>query len=315
MIESPAGQGFAAGTGIATATGRRSVEQLAINDEVLDAGGTQRRVTWVGRTLIAAAHLATRPDSAPIRVSAGSLGDGLPRRDLLVAPQTELGVVLPNGDAATVPAHLLMNEINILRLQAGPDVELFEVELAGGGGVIAEDLPAGLVLPGHGSPAQCIATLRARAWVSARAGCLPGPLLGRIDAAEHGLFYGWALDEARPWIRVALEIVVNGRVFTAILAAHRREDLVRAGMGDGSCAFHFEPSPPLPSDRTLLVQVRRADDGVDLPGSPILLDKGGAAGQVLAALQPVTPAQSAEIRAALRSGLDRLQAPRQTRRP
>ncbi len=307
MIETIAGQGFAAGTAIATATGRRPVEQLAIGDEVLDAGGTPRAVSWVGRMAIAAEHLAQRPELRPIRVGVGALGEGLPRRNLVVAPQTELGVVLPNGDAATVPASLLMNERNILRVSPERNTELFEVELDGGGGVVAEDLPAGLRLPGHGNSAQWIATVRARAWVSARAGCLPGPLLGRIDAAEHGLFYGWALDEARPWMRVALEIVVNGQVVTAILAANRRDDLVRAGMSDGCCAFHFEPVPPLPSDRVLLVQVRRADDGVDLPGSPILLDKGAAAGQVLAALQPANPAQGAEVRAALRGGIERLQ--------
>jgi hypothetical protein len=115
-----------------------------------------------------------------------------------------------------------------MRVPAERDAELFEVELEGGGGVIAEDLPAGLLLPDHGSPAQSIAMVRARTWVSGRAGCLPGPLLGRIDAGGHGLFYGWALDEARPWRRVALEIVINGQVFTATMAAHRREDLVRA---------------------------------------------------------------------------------------
>lgn len=306
MTETPAGQGFATGTAIATATGRRAIERVTIGDEVLDAGGTPRRVSWVGRIAITAAHLAERPEARPVRVGVGALGEEVPRRELVVAPCTELGVVLPNGDAATVPAHLLVNDINIMRMPAEQDAELFEVELEGGGGVIAEDLPAGLLLPDHGSPAQSIAMVRARTWVSGRAGCLPGPLLGRIDAGGHGLFYGWALDEARPWRRVALEIVINGQVFTATMAAHRREDLVRAGMGDGCCAFHFEPVPPLPSDRVLLVQVRRADDGVDLPGSPLLLDKGGAAAQVLAALQPANPAQAAELRAALRGGLDRL---------
>jgi hypothetical protein len=126
----------------------------------------------------------------------------------------------------------------------------------------------------------------------------------------HGLFYGWALDEARPWRRVALEIVVNGQVHAATLAMRRREDLVRAGMGDGSCGFHFEPMPPLPADRALLVQVRRMEDGVDLPGSPVLLASGGGAGEVLAGLQPAGPAQDAELRAALRGGIERLQARR-----
>jgi hypothetical protein len=310
MIDPPAGQGFAAGIAIATPASRKPVERLAIGDEVLDAAGNARRVVWVGRIMLSAAYLADHPHMRPIRVAADALGECLPRRDLVVAPQTELGVVMPNGEVATVAAHLLVNEINIVRLPAERDAELFEVELEGGGGVIAEQLPAGLVMADHGSPAQLIAMVRARAWVSSRAGCLPGPLLGRVDSAVHGLFYGWALDEVRPWRRVALEIVVNGRVHTATLAMHRREDLVRAGMGDGSCGFHFEPMPPLPADRALLVQVRRVEDGVDLPGSPVLLASGGGPGEVLAGLHPAGPTQSAELRAALRGGIDRLQARR-----
>lgn len=312
MTDPLPGQGFAAGTAIATTTGQRRVERLAIGDMLLDAAGAERRVAWVGRIMLSARMLAEHPEMRPVRIAADALGPGLPRRDLVVTPRTELGVVTPDGVAATVPAHLLVNGLTIDHLPEGEAAELFELEVEGGGwgggGVLAEDAPAGLVLPGHGGPAQAIAMLRARGWVSSRAGCLPGRLLGRVDSAAHGLFYGWALDEARPWYRVAVEIMVNGQVLTATLATHRRDDLVRAGMGDGACAFHFEPMPPLPSDRPLLVQVRRMEDGADLPGSPVLLPSGGGAGEVLAALHPSSPAQAAELRAALRGGLDRLYA-------
>lgn len=305
MSESAAGQGFATGTAIATADGDRPVERLAIGDAVLDAAGRLRRVNWVGRLVIAPAWLAARPQMRPVRIAAGALGAGLPARDLVVAPLTGLGVALPDGTAATVPAHLLVNEVTIRREPAGPAVELYEPELAGGG-VLAERTPAGLAPPDPANPARTIAMVRARALVSARAGCVPGRLLGRVEAARHGRFTGWALDEARPWQRVALEIVVNGQVHAATIAMHRRDDLVRAGMGDGSCAFHFEPMPPLPADRPLLVQLRRAEDRADLPGSPILLARPSGADEVLAALNPAAPAETEEVRAALRHGLDRL---------
>ncbi|ODU62340.1 MAG: hypothetical protein ABS99_00895 [Acetobacteraceae bacterium SCN 69-10] len=309
MNEMPAGQGFAAGTMVATASGRRNVELLDIGDEVLDATGTPRRVRWTVRIVLTAAHLTAQPEARPIRVRAGALGEGMPRRDLVVAPLTELAVVLPTRALVTLSARLLMNDHTILRDSGTDRLELFEVELDGDAGLIAEDLPAGFALPNHATPDQRTAAVRARKLVNARGGCLPGPLLGRVDCAERGLLYGWAIDEARPLMRVALEILVNGRVFTGAMASLRRNDLVRAGIADGACWFHIEPNPPLPADRTLLVQVRRADDGLDLPGSPVLLDKAGGPAQLLEALKPASPAQTAAMRDVLRAGLDTLQAP------
>lgn len=310
MSDAPAGQGFASGTLIATPAGPRRVETLAIGDEVLDATGTPARVTWVGRLALGAAYLASRPDARPIRVQAGALGEGLPERDLIVAPLTELHVNVPGEPVVTLSARIMLNEINMRRDTGQPDgLELFEVELEGAAcGLIAEGVPAGRLLPRHTTSEYHIACCRTRAWVHTRAGCLPGPLLGRVDMVDHGVIYGWAMDEKRPWMRIGLEVLINGRIHAATMAAMRRNDLVQAGVGDGHCGFQIELDPPLPTDRTLLVQVRRAGDGVDLPGSPVLLSKSGGPAEILESLNPKSPARAAAARDVLRAGLDKLQA-------
>jgi hypothetical protein len=308
MSEGPPGQGFAAGTLVATPTGTMRVESVQIGNQLLDMAGVARRVAWVGRLAQTPAYLASSPDARAIRITVGALGDGLPQRELLVAPMTELGVSLPNGARVTLAARLLLNEKTILRDGDAQARELFEIELDGGQGVLAEGVQAGSLLANHTATEYRIATVRARDMVFTRAGCMPGPLLGRVDVAERGLIYGWAMDEERPWMRVGLELVVNGRVLTATMASMRRNDLIQASVGDGSCGFHIEPSPPLPTDKTILIQVRRAMDGTDLPGSPVLLDKEGGPAQILEALRPTSPAQAAVARSVLRAGLDKLQS-------
>jgi len=81
---------FAAGTRIATPAGDRLVETLRPGDVVLAAGPDEdwqpRTVRWVG---IRALDLITHPDpelAAPIRIRAGALAPGQPRRDLVLSP-------------------------------------------------------------------------------------------------------------------------------------------------------------------------------------------------------------------------------------
>lgn len=78
---------FARGTRIQTPRGEIAVEALRAGDLVttLDAGPQVLR--WIGSRRIGAAELAAEPGLGPVRIRAGSLGQGLPRRDLTVSPQ------------------------------------------------------------------------------------------------------------------------------------------------------------------------------------------------------------------------------------
>jgi len=75
---------LATGTRIATPSGLRRVEDLCAGMQVLDGHGGVRTVLWSGqRTLPLGPATA---DQRPVCFTTGSLGPGLPQRDLVVSP-------------------------------------------------------------------------------------------------------------------------------------------------------------------------------------------------------------------------------------
>lgn len=80
---------FTAGTRIATPDGPRAVETLAEGDLVLTRDHGAQPLRWIGRRRVTAAEIAhvRHVRLAPVRIRCGALGDGLPRRDLLLSPQ------------------------------------------------------------------------------------------------------------------------------------------------------------------------------------------------------------------------------------
>ena len=77
---------FTPGTMIATATGERAVEELAVGDRVITRDNGIQAIRWVGRRDLTAAEMARASHLRPVRIRAGALGNGLPERDLLVSP-------------------------------------------------------------------------------------------------------------------------------------------------------------------------------------------------------------------------------------
>ncbi len=78
---------FAAGTLIQTAHGDVKVEDLQAGDKVITKDNGYQEIRWIGSSFVSAANLAARPKLAPIRISAGALGDATPSSDLLVSPE------------------------------------------------------------------------------------------------------------------------------------------------------------------------------------------------------------------------------------
>ena len=78
---------FAAGTLIDTAEGPRAVETLRAGDMVLTRDHGYQPLVWTGARSLGAADLAACPAVQPVRIAAGSLGAGLPQRDLMVSPR------------------------------------------------------------------------------------------------------------------------------------------------------------------------------------------------------------------------------------
>ena len=128
---------YAAGTRIATPSGEQTIETLSIGGGVLTAAGLDRRVEWIGRRSYAARFVAANPHLRPVRFRAGSLGQGLPRRDLLVSP--DHAMVL---DGCLVPARLLLNGETIVQDRSGAGVSYYHVELADHDVILAEGAPS-----------------------------------------------------------------------------------------------------------------------------------------------------------------------------
>lgn len=78
---------FARGTLIRTARGEVAVEELRLGDMVQTADRGFQPLRWLAARRLSAADLAAAPHLRPIRIRAGALGAGLPRRDLTVSPQ------------------------------------------------------------------------------------------------------------------------------------------------------------------------------------------------------------------------------------
>ena len=78
---------FAKGTMIDAQTSDIAVEALEKNTEIRGFDGSTPAVRAIFRTVIDGERLRRNPKLLPVRISAGALGNGLPKRDLLVSRQ------------------------------------------------------------------------------------------------------------------------------------------------------------------------------------------------------------------------------------
>lgn len=86
---------FAGGTLITTDRGPVAVEALRTGDMIATAEGNFAPLRLKLSRSIQASELQAHPQLRPVRIGAGSLGMGLPTRDLLVSPQHRMLAVSP----------------------------------------------------------------------------------------------------------------------------------------------------------------------------------------------------------------------------
>ncbi|MEI4261977.1 Hint domain-containing protein [Roseovarius sp. D0-M9] len=77
---------FTPGTVIATPKGERLVEDLQVGDRIITRDNGLQEIRWIGRRDLVGSELLQAPHLKPVLIRAGSLGRGLPERDLLVSP-------------------------------------------------------------------------------------------------------------------------------------------------------------------------------------------------------------------------------------
>jgi Ca2+-binding RTX toxin-like protein len=77
---------FTPGTLIATPRGEKLVEELQVGDRVITRDNGIQEIRWVGHKAITGRELLGSPHLKPVVVKAGSLGNGLPERDMMLSP-------------------------------------------------------------------------------------------------------------------------------------------------------------------------------------------------------------------------------------
>ncbi|MBC7137708.1 MAG: Hint domain-containing protein [Defluviimonas sp.] len=77
---------FTPGTAIATPQGERLVEELKPGDRIITRDNGIQQIRWIGRKALDQARLSRASHMKPVLIRQGSLGNGLPERDMLVSP-------------------------------------------------------------------------------------------------------------------------------------------------------------------------------------------------------------------------------------
>jgi hypothetical protein len=77
---------FTPGTMIATAQGERDVLSLKVGDTVITRDNGLRKIAWVGQKSVDPMMMHAHPGLRPVLIKAGSLGQNMPDRDIMVSP-------------------------------------------------------------------------------------------------------------------------------------------------------------------------------------------------------------------------------------
>ncbi len=107
---------FTPGTLIDTARGCVAVEALVPGDRVLTRDNGYQPLAWTGRKDLDAAMVAAHPGLAPVRITAGALGAGLPARDLMVSPRHRMLVTGPRAALMFGEREVLVAAIDLVGL-------------------------------------------------------------------------------------------------------------------------------------------------------------------------------------------------------
>jgi len=147
--------GFLRGTRVMTEHGPRPVEELEVGDRVDTKDDGLQPLRWIARRWVGLAELARDPALRPVRLRAGALGDGVPNRDLTVAPGLRVLVsgwrcqVLFGEDEVLAPAGGLRNDHGVLPDHRMNGVEYVHLMCADHQILFAEGLEVESFHPGH----------------------------------------------------------------------------------------------------------------------------------------------------------------------
>lgn len=136
---------FTPGTLIRTPTGERPVETLEPGDLVLTLDKGSVPVCFAHKRTLDTEHLANNPNHCPVLFRAGSMGQDLPVRDLIVSPQHRMLLRSPivermfGEPEILVPACQLVGQPGVTRISPAEGVEYVHILLDHHGVMFAEN--------------------------------------------------------------------------------------------------------------------------------------------------------------------------------
>lgn len=138
---------FTRGCRIQTPDGDVEVENLSIGDQVVVRNGESRPIRKIYRRYLSTIELEANPNLYPVRIVAGAMGKGLPKRDLLVSPQHRMVADAPmlrrrfDSDAVFLSAKKLTEMPGIFSDHQVTEVEYFHIVLDEHEVIFAEGAP------------------------------------------------------------------------------------------------------------------------------------------------------------------------------
>jgi len=142
---------FVNGTLIATSNTEVAVEDLKIGDVVITRDNGPQTVSWLGKKVLSS---NTPEYLLPIRIKANALGEGLPKRDLLVSPQHRILLtdwradLLFGTSEVLVAAKHLVNDNDIRVATDMKNFEYFHILFDTHQTIFSEGLPTESFHPG-----------------------------------------------------------------------------------------------------------------------------------------------------------------------
>lgn len=151
LVNLPPAICFLRGTLIAVSGREQAVEDLKIGDTVMTRDNGPQTISWIGKRSMSGntpAHLL------PVRIKANALGNGLPKRDLLVSPQHRILVsdwraeLMFGASEVLIAAKHLVNDDDIRVATDLDGFEYFHILFESHQTVFSEGLPSESFHPG-----------------------------------------------------------------------------------------------------------------------------------------------------------------------
>ena len=142
---------FVGGTMIEIPSGEAPIEHLFVGDAIVTRDNGIQTISWIGKRTMS---MDINPRHIPIRISANALGNGLPKRDLLVSPQHRILVtdwraeLMFGASEVLVAAKHLVNDTDIRVATDLDEFEYYHILFESHQTVFSEGLPTESFHPG-----------------------------------------------------------------------------------------------------------------------------------------------------------------------